>query len=50
MAKKTKKETYDRNYSCGHFAGGYDVPEDDALKKAVEKLTERKKQELNNKK
>ena len=35
MAEKTKKETNDRNYSCGHFAGGYDVLEDDALKKAL---------------
>ena len=50
MAEKTKKETDDRNYSCGHFAGGYDVLEDDALKKSIEKLKERKEQEPNKKK
>ena len=48
--EKTKKETNDRNYSCGHFAGGYDVLEDDALKKSIEKLKERKEQEPNKKK
>jgi hypothetical protein len=50
MAEKTKKETNDRNYSCGQFAGGYDVLEDDALKKSIEKLKERKEQEPNKKK
>ena len=50
MAEKTKKETNERNYSGGHFAGGYDVLEDDALKKSIEKLKERKEQEPNKKK
>ena len=50
MAEKTKKETNDRNYSCGHCSGGYDVLEDDALKKSIEKLKERKEQEPNKKK
>ena len=50
MAEKTKKETNDRNHSCGQFAGGYDVLEDDALKKSIEKLKERKEQEPNKKK
>jgi hypothetical protein len=49
MAKEIKKESDNRNHSCGMFAGGYDVIEDDIFKKSVEKLIERKKQELDTK-
>lgn len=49
MSQKIKKETDNRNHSCGHFVGGYDVIEEDVLKKCIEKLNERKKQELDTK-
>jgi hypothetical protein len=48
MSKKIKKETTDRNQSCG-YSSGYDVLEDRALKKVVENRIEREKQELNTK-